>query len=95
MDAVKYLKEKKRMCEKSSCIHCPLGRTYRNSEDNCDVFIRNSPEEAVAIVEKWSNEHPVITNLMKFEEVFGKRISEVQAPFSWWNAEYKAPKGEE
>ena len=46
MDAVEYLEEKQRMCDKSSCIHCPLGRTYRNSEDSVDVFIRKSCKAA-------------------------------------------------
>lgn len=95
MDAVKYLKEKKRMCEKSSCMYCPLGRASRNSEDSCDTFIRKSPEEAVPIVEQWSREHPAMTNEQKFREVFGETHSLVKAPPEWWVAEYKEPKGEQ
>ena len=94
MDAVEYLEEKQRMCDKSSCIHCPLGRTYRNSEDSCDVFIRKSRKEAVEIVEKWSKEHPIVKNWQKFQEVFGTAIDPVTATVDWWSAEYKEPKGE-
>lgn len=95
MDAVKFFKERERMCEKSSCINCPLGRTSRNSKDSCGDFIRKSPEEAVPIVEQWGKEHPVMTNEQKFREVFGETHSLVKAPSEWWVAEYKEPKGEE
>lgn len=97
MDAIRFIKEKTRMCESfgTTCIGCPMYSVGKKTKYECWMFVIIHAEQAVAIVEKWSNEHPVITNLMKFEEVFGKHVPEVQAPFSWWDKEYKAPKGEE
>lgn len=96
MDAVEYLKERERMCESfgTSCVGCPIHSDSKKAGHYCKTFIRTCPEQAVAIVEQWSKEHPVITNLMKFEEVFGKCDPEVTAPISWWSKEYKEPKGE-
>lgn len=59
MDAVKYLKEYERMCEsyKHTCAKCGIDK-MRNG-DGCTSIVKRHPEEAVAIVEKWSAEHPV------------------------------------
>lgn len=58
MDAVKYLEERKRMCGSytNMCDGCGFGKAPKcnNTEDY-------NPEKAVAIVEKWSKEHPVKT----------------------------------
>lgn len=96
MDAIKFIKEQTRMCESfgTSCVGCPIYLDSKKAGHYCRTFIKTCTEQAVDIVEKWSNEHPTITNLMKFKEVFGKRVPEVQAPPSWWDAEYKEPKGE-
>jgi hypothetical protein len=68
MDAVKYLKERNRMCDTFglSCSGCPLG----NSVEDCDDLQRERPEKAVAIVEKWSKEHPQKTMLQDFLEKY-------------------------
>lgn len=104
MDAIKFIKEKTRMCESfgTTCIGCPLYSVCKKgylsrTKYECWMFIITHAEQAVAIVEKWSNEHPIMTNKMKFEEVFGKTCDEsgVLARPSWWEAEYKEPKGEE
>lgn len=74
MDAVKFLKEKKRMCDMhESCqAGCPL---YEERTQNplliftmCSQYCHTSPEEAVRIVEKWSAEHPVKTRQNEFLE---------------------------
>ena len=66
MDAVEYLKERARMCKSYGyiCAECPL------INGKC---VAGNPEEIVSAVEKWSREHPVMTNAMKFEEVFGEK----------------------
>ena len=46
-----------------NCNDCPL-----NSID-CD-YARNA-FDIIEIVEKWSKEHPIVTNADKFKEVFG------------------------
>ena len=95
MDAVKFLREKNRMCKTHGCIHCPMGRIKRNDYKLCADYIRDCPEQAVAIVERWSSEHPIVTNFMKAKEIFGEdAVYKLTAPPSWWNAEYKAPKEE-
>lgn len=93
MDAVKYLKERERMCENfKNCDGCSFIH-------HCSDFMGEYAEEAVRIVEQWSKEHPIMTNKMKFEEVFGKTCDEsgelVLARPSWWEAEYIEPKGED
>jgi hypothetical protein len=100
MDAVSYIREKARMCKTiTRCSECPL----RNV--GCGDSLKTSPEKILELVEQWSKEHPVLTNRMKFEEVFGidnQRIEinsdgympTVTIPSSilmksWWDAEYK------
>lgn len=67
MDAVKYLEERKRMCASynNMCIGCGFGQVPKcnNTEDY-------NPEEAVAIVEKWSVKHPVKTRQSEFLKMF-------------------------
>lgn len=96
MDAVKFLEEKERMCKSvKQCYDCPLDSGKTDITVCCQDLLTYYPKEAVKAVEQWSNEHPVMTNLMKFEEVFGKCDPEVTAPISWWSKEYKEPKGEQ
>ena len=98
MDAVKFFTEKKRMCATvMSCCICPMVES--NAYHDCTDFEDACPEEAVGIVEQWSKEHPIMTNKMKFEEVFGKACVEIGELVlvrpSWWMEEYHEPKGDE
>lgn len=69
MDAVEYLKKKARMCDSlKKCGDCPLNKI--NNTDNINCFDRHCEEEAVAIVEKWSAEHPVKTRQSEFLKMF-------------------------
>ena len=99
MDAIKFIEEETRMCESfgTTCVGCPMHPSAKKARYDCRTFVRTCPEQAVAIVEQWSKEHPIMTNKMKFEEVFGKTCDEsgVLARPSWWEAEYKEPKGDE
>lgn len=55
MDALEFAKELKRMCDKPrGCEYCPAVK--------CTCNICNL-EEILPIVEKWSAEHPMVTNL--------------------------------
>ena len=70
MDAVKFFKEKKRMCDMyESCRQsgCPLyeERTQKFTM-MCSQYCFINPEEAVRIVENWSAEHPVKTHQSEF-----------------------------
>ena len=90
MDAVEYLKERARMCRSFNliCSDCPL------FNGGCG---ESNPDEAVDIVEQWSKEHPVMTNAMKFEEVFGCSSPKpgYYLPDAWWDEPYKEPEGKE
>ena len=65
MDAIRFLEEKVRMCSSyDGCDGCPLNQIHDNDYRNltyCE-YPEAFPEEAIAIVEKWSVEHPVRTN---------------------------------
>lgn len=66
MDAVVFLKAKKRMCSNmDNCTSCGL---YKEHTD-CDTMCFAHPDEAVAVVEKWAAEHPVKTRQSEFLKV--------------------------
>ena len=66
MDAVKFLKTLRRMCN-AKCRKCEFGEVYRVN-GGCSTWQKNHPEEAVAIAEKWAAEHPVKTRQSEFLE---------------------------
>lgn len=67
MDAVKFIKERNRMCKSfgGSCDNCPADRNTC-----CDAF--EWQEELVAIVEEWSSTHPSKTRQSVFLEQWPK-----------------------
>lgn len=72
MDAVKFLREKVRMCnENSTCNQCEL---YKSEIDctgiSCKKWMEEYPEDAVAFVEKWAAEHPIKTRQSEFLKLF-------------------------
>ena len=70
MDAVKFLKENRRMCEKRKCSDCPVSHYLNKMGKWCDDFKKNHPEQYIEIVEKWSAEHPAKTRQSEFLNVF-------------------------
>lgn len=70
MDAVEFLKERKRLCSSyKGCAGCPFGAAEcvvrdMTSEDNC--------KRIVSFVEQWSKEHPIKTRQSVFLEQFPK-----------------------
>lgn len=63
MDAVKFIKNRNRMCNSmKSCSQCPFGEM-----NYCD-FDTEDPEKLVALVEQWSQEHPQKTMMQDFFE---------------------------
>lgn len=68
MDALEFLKERKRMCNlHKACIECPLER------GNCGLSTGKSDEEyerIITAVEKWSKEHPRKTRQGVFLEQY-------------------------
>lgn len=83
-----YLKERSKMfnsigrieryCDGINCRECPfneLREKYVSSFRCWEAEVKH-PEEYEAIVRKWSEEHPVVTNREKFKEVFGFELTE-------------------
>ena len=73
-----YLKEKARMTKSVlkgctiTCRECPLS-DYNNPEHiGCGWFEKRYPKEAISIVQKWSDEHPIKTILDDFLEKYPK-----------------------
>jgi len=68
MEALEFLKERKRMCKlHRTCVECPLG------EAKCVISGRTSDEDyerVIAIVELWSKEHPRKTRQSVFLEQY-------------------------
>lgn len=69
MDAIKFIKEKVRMCDSfaaqgQKCTGCPLA-----AFDGCDLddlVDQDRVEEAVELVEEWSAAHPLKTRQSEF-----------------------------
>ena len=70
MDAVKFLKENSRMCNRMDCSNCPVSLNKNGTGRTCEDFSENYPEKYVAIVEKWSKEHPIKTRQSEFLKMF-------------------------
>lgn len=66
-----YLKERHRMTKgcQAGCSLCSLELRNNGHSIDCRTFEEEYPEEAVSIVQKWSDEHPKMTNKEKFIEV--------------------------
>ena len=68
-----YFAEKQRMvklqtgevCE-ISCEECPLSSMNNGEDIVCSDFETCYPEKAIAIIQKWSDEHPQRTYLSEF-----------------------------
>lgn len=68
MDAVKFMKERNRMCKASgACAGCAL---RDKATGLCTKWCFEHPEEAVAFVEKWAKEHPRKTRQSVFLEQY-------------------------
>lgn len=66
-NAVIFLKEYQRMCNNHPadaqlrCDRCPMMRLKNKYKSSCVSVLCQHPEEAVVIVQKWSDTHPVKT----------------------------------
>ena len=60
MTALKYLEEKARMTKKCKivCLKCLLSPANNGDGHLCHTFECEHPEQAIAIVQKWAQEHP-------------------------------------
>lgn len=72
-----YFAEKKRMiekhryiCEVEGCADCPLHWSKNGMNISCTKLEKNYPGKAIAIMQKWSNEHPQKTYLSELLKHF-------------------------
>lgn len=72
-----YFAERQRMTKlqkdgicKLSCTDCPLSSFNNDTGVQCSIFEMLYPEKAIAIVQKWSDEHPQKTYLRELLERF-------------------------
>ena len=72
MDAVTYLRTKRRMCGTyPNCMGCPMAYESKYSVNCSELRLEEDfPEKAVEIVKKWSEEHPQKTRLTEFLEKY-------------------------
>lgn len=61
----RMIKEHKYVCE-LNCADCPLNWSKNGMDISCSKLETNFPEKAIAIVQKWSDEHPQKTYLNEF-----------------------------
>lgn len=67
MDAVKFIEERKRMCYGHPCAGCPLFAVHRLEYlPDCNEWCMDHPKESVAVVEKWTEDHPRKTRQSEF-----------------------------
>ena len=69
MDAIKFIREKYRMCHyQDGCLHCSI---YQSKGSKlCADWVAANPEQAIKIVEQWSQTHPQKTMMQDFFEKF-------------------------
>jgi len=69
MDAVKYLKERNRMCEVTgySCESCYL---VKKTGETCWTLESDDIDEVIKTVGDWSKEHPIKTRQTEFLKQF-------------------------
>lgn len=99
MELNDFLRDARRMCEAhdGTCRNCPGDQEPSKS---CRLRILNqigvSVDEIYA-VEKWSEEHPFVSNRQKVIEIFGANASMILEAMSeaWLDSEYKNPNKEE
>ncbi len=72
MDAVKFLYEIGRMHKShcSDCAECKLYGRATETRELCGEYVKNHPDEAVAIVEQWAKEHPRKTRQSELLKMF-------------------------
>lgn len=84
MDAVNFIVTRDRMCKSfnNRCRGCEIANRMDGNE-SCNDYIKRCPAEAVAIVEKWSKEHPRKTRQSEFLKLFprGKLASDGMPKF--------------
>jgi hypothetical protein len=78
MDALKFLKEWKRMHDSvGGCLDCPLDKL---DDIDCGMGAIYAPEKAIEIVQEWSKAHPQRTRLTVLLEQY-PALKNIDRPF--------------
>ena len=98
---VTVMKERNRMCDNfTNCKACPLGVNFDQHVLSGRQWMIDHPEEAEKIIMEWSKENPLITNEMKFKEIFGFDFIEkfpyviTRSAQKWFKEEHKGDDGD-
>lgn len=62
----RMIKQQKNVICKLDCSDCPLSSSNNGTGISCTNLEMSYPEKAIAIVQKWSDEHPPKTYLSEF-----------------------------
>lgn len=104
------VKAYKRLCDEfASCINCPLYNLVKTTSFCANGVTKFYSEEAERIIMEWAKENPLMTNRMKFREVFGinldsievvcrdgeGKVSHHQDVSVWLDKEYKGKDGQD
>ena len=104
------MRELGRLCKGRICNDCPIWeKTDGATEIYCLEWIKNHSEEAERIIMRWAKKNPLMTNRMKFKEVFGinldsievvcrdgeGKVSHHQDVSAWLDKEYKGKDGQD
>ena len=92
----KVMEQYDRMCKESNCNECPITKAHNNTFSTCIAFMRERGKTAEKVIMKWSEEHPIMTNRRKFEEVFSFSIATMfevnRGNAEWLDEEYQETK---
>lgn len=117
MEFQDFWKERDRMCEQYEYCQlprfgegCPMKKLFPNNNFSCLEVVKMYSVEAEQIVKQWAKEHPIVTNGIKLNEIFGEGFKmsardtlDMRVTFNgedvsfleWLKQEYQPPKGEE
>lgn len=63
-----FVVERERMCKARECEDCDLNQL--NTNISCVSGCFKNPDKAIAVVQEWSDEHPIATRKSNFLEMF-------------------------
>lgn len=66
---VEFMREWLRLCKNHICDTCPLN-SEKSYSVRCKSYVVDETEETITILQKWSDEHPVMTWIGKLKEAF-------------------------
>lgn len=70
IEKLRMTKQQKDGVCKLDCSDCPLSSLNNGTGISCSHFETGYPEKAIAIVQKWSDEHPQKTYLSEFLKAY-------------------------